>query len=148
MPQINNLRMALPSQYFNLEEKLRTRLGLYFLAIESVEKYKKIEQWSVGITILTIVRKITSYKFEDKNHAIADEFRRFVLELNDVGEPTTFITCCRESLNLDETLSEFIAALEKVIIQSNFSKKNHNEIKSSDVFTSSGMLIREMNDIE
>ncbi|MBB1527358.1 MULTISPECIES: hypothetical protein [Pectobacterium] len=148
VPQINNLRVALPSQYFDLEEKLRTRLGLYFLATESVEKYKKIAQWPIELTILTIVGKITAYKFEDKNHAIAEEFRRFVLELNEVEEPTIFITYCRQHLNLDETFSEFIAVLEKVIIQPISSKNPHNEIKNSDVLTSSGMLIREMNDIE
>lgn len=148
VPQINNIRVALPSQYFDLEEKLRTRLGLYFLAAESVEKYKKRELWPVEVTIRTIVQKITDCKFEDQNNVMAEEFKRFVIELNEVEESSVFITCCRQHLNLDETFNEFTAVLEKVIIQPNLSKKIHSEVKNSDVLTSSGMLIRELNNIE
>lgn len=148
VPQIKNLRVALPSQYFDLEEELRTRLGLYFIATESVNKYKKREQHPVNITINSIVKKIASYEFKDNSKTIAEKFSHFVLELNKVEEPAVFITSCRQHLNLDEIFGEFITALEKLIIQPNFSSLPNNEIKSSTVLTSSGMLIREMNDVE
>lgn len=148
VPQIKNLRVALPSQYFELEEELRTSLGLYFLAIESVDKYKSRVQWSADITIHNIVQKITAYKFINKKHAIAEKFSSFVLELNKTEESTIFITYCRQYLNFDEIFNEFIAVLEALVIHSALSPSPHNEIKNSDVLSSSGMLIREVNEVE
>lgn len=77
VPQITNLQVALPSQYFELEDKLRTSLGLYFLAIESVDKYKSRVQWSADITIHNIVQKIRTHKFINKKHAIVEKFSSF-----------------------------------------------------------------------
>ncbi|WP_336668616.1 hypothetical protein [Enterobacter asburiae] len=146
VPQIKNLRVALPSQYFELEDRLRTSLGLYFLAIESVEKYKDRVQWSAGITIRNIVQKITTHKFIKKN-AIAEKFLSFVLELNETEESTIFITSCRQYLNFDEIFNEFIAVLEELVVHSTLPPLPHNEIKNSDVLTSSGMLIIEVNEV-
>ncbi|WP_230127494.1 hypothetical protein [Citrobacter freundii] len=148
VPQIKNLRVALPSQYFDLEEELRTSLGLYFLAIESVDKYKNRVQWPADLTIHNIVKKITAYKFEGKKHVMAEKFFSFISELNETEESTTFITICRQYLNFDEILNEFIAVLQALIIQANLSPSPHNEIKKTDVLTSSGMLIREVNEVE
>lgn len=147
VPQIKNLRVALPSQYFDLEEKLRTRLGLYFLATESVDKYKNRVQWPVDLTIRNVVQKIDKYKFKDEIHAIAEKFGSFVLELNEVEDPIIFIAYCRQHLNLDKVFSEFTAILEKITSQPFFSSPPYNEIKNSDVLTSSGMLIREVNNV-
>jgi len=148
VPQIKNLRVALPSQYFELEEELRTSLGLYFLAIESVDKYKNRVQWPADLTIHNIVKKITAYKFEDKKHVMAEKFFSFISGLNETEESTTFITSCHQYLNFDEILNEFIAVLQALIIQANLSPSPHNEIKKTDVLTSSGMLIREVNEVE
>lgn len=143
VPQIKKLRVALPSQYFDLEEELRTKLGLYFIVTEAVDKYTNRTQWSVGFTIQNILRKIATYKLENKNSAIAERFSNFVLELNGSEEPTAFITDCRQHLNFDEIHHQFIAVLENLIIKSGLSPSLYSAIKESDVLTSSGILIRE-----
>ncbi|MGC6027274.1 hypothetical protein [Enterobacter kobei] len=148
VPQIKNLIVALPSQYFDLEEELRTRLGLYFIATEIIDKYKRGAQWSVEFIIKNIGKKISSYEFKYKGNAIVEKFLNFISELNEVDESTSFILRCRQHLKLDEILNEFNSLFEKVIIKSALPKSHRNGIKGSDALTSSGMLIREVNKVD
>lgn len=148
VPQIKDLKVALPSQYFDLEARLRTKLGLYFLTIESIDTYKNKNTWSAKSNINLIERKTASHRFKNIENNITKEFIIFINQLSETEEPKDFISLCRQHFNLDEMLDEFKAVLEKVIIQSGISNETSYKNKKSDIITSSGMIIRDINDAE
>lgn len=51
-------------------------------------------------------------------------------------------------MNFDEIFNEFIAVLEELVVHSALPPLPHNGIKNFDVLTSSGMLIREVYEVE
>lgn len=141
--QTENLEIALPSKYFNLEVRLRASLGLFLLVNEIIEKYKERTQWSAKFMIERLENNINSYHFDGEYKTISDAFIVFIKNLNDAEEEDVFIVQSRQYLDLDRVLREFDAVLQESQLSSTFSQPNDIQDEGTNVMMSSGMLIRE-----